>query len=74
MKTRIETLTVVSAPGVHCYQVGDLLNGMRIHRIVECLNRVPDSVGMCFQGLTESGDIAFEVINCSVDIEYKQEQ
>jgi hypothetical protein len=71
MKTKIKSVTVISQPGVNQYEVGQVVNGLKIVKIQDYSCSLPDQYIPEFQGFSEDNNVVFQVINAPVDVQYE---
>ena len=71
MKTKIQSVTIVSQQGTRQYWVGGEVNGLVIDRIIDNSKEYPDSIEFIIEGVTADGDCVFSAINAPVDIQYE---
>lgn len=69
-KTKIQSVTIVCQQGTTTYSLGQEVNGLEIHEIVDLGMEYPDRVYSCYLGRTADGDIVFVAENAPVDVCY----
>jgi len=74
----IKKITVVNQNGAESYQIGNVINGLKIERIVDCSMETLDSLRIGYHCLSSDRNIRensiVEIWDCPVTVEYYEVQ
>jgi hypothetical protein len=74
MTTKIKSLAVVSQCGVRLYEVGSIINNLRLTLILDQSDEpLEGQARTIYRGFTDNKDIVFETIDAPIDVQYESD-
>ena len=71
MKSKIKSVTIITAAKNKTYTLGETYNGLILHHIKDYSAEYEDSQNIEFIGFTDGGTKCFQAINCALDVQFE---